>query len=300
MKVAYTISGIGHAAVLLWSVLSFAGKPLPAPPSRGAAGRHRDGVRVLADHRRRPQTPPRPRRRSRWSKRSPRRSRSRTRPPRSLKRKRSPRRAKPAPPGRSRQAAPSRSRRSKKAAEKPKPDPIAEALAEGRGEEARAEEGRGQAPDAAAQAGPAGAQVRCQPSRGAAQQARPTRLAAAGELLNSTASLGLSTGNAAQIVAERARRVARAAWRNSGIPPAGARIRQELWCWSGSSSSPTARWPARRWCSPPVAARCSWPPATARYARCSAASLSRCSSPRTTSSGKTSRSTFDPREMIRG
>src|SRR5262245_52929977 len=30
MKVAYTISGIGHAAVLLWSVWSFAAKPLPA------------------------------------------------------------------------------------------------------------------------------------------------------------------------------------------------------------------------------------------------------------------------------
>jgi colicin import membrane protein len=32
MKTAYAISGIGHAAVLLWSVWSFAGKPLPAPP----------------------------------------------------------------------------------------------------------------------------------------------------------------------------------------------------------------------------------------------------------------------------
>ena len=32
MKVAYTISGFGHAAVLLWSVWSLAAKPLPAPP----------------------------------------------------------------------------------------------------------------------------------------------------------------------------------------------------------------------------------------------------------------------------
>jgi TolA protein len=32
MKVAYTISGIGHAAVLLWSVWSLAAKPLPTPP----------------------------------------------------------------------------------------------------------------------------------------------------------------------------------------------------------------------------------------------------------------------------
>ena len=31
MKVAYTISGIGHAAVLLWSVWSFAAKPLHTP-----------------------------------------------------------------------------------------------------------------------------------------------------------------------------------------------------------------------------------------------------------------------------
>jgi outer membrane biosynthesis protein TonB len=33
MKVAYTISGIGHAAVLLWSVWSLSAKPLPTPPS---------------------------------------------------------------------------------------------------------------------------------------------------------------------------------------------------------------------------------------------------------------------------
>ena len=32
MKVAYTISGLGHAAVLLWSIWSLAAKPLPAPP----------------------------------------------------------------------------------------------------------------------------------------------------------------------------------------------------------------------------------------------------------------------------
>ena len=30
---AYAISAVGHGAVLLWSVLSFAAKPLPAPPS---------------------------------------------------------------------------------------------------------------------------------------------------------------------------------------------------------------------------------------------------------------------------
>src|SRR5713101_2974564 len=33
MKVAYIISGIGHAAVLLWSVWSLAAKPLVVPPS---------------------------------------------------------------------------------------------------------------------------------------------------------------------------------------------------------------------------------------------------------------------------
>jgi colicin import membrane protein len=32
MKVAYTISGVGHAAVLLWSVLSLSARSLPAPP----------------------------------------------------------------------------------------------------------------------------------------------------------------------------------------------------------------------------------------------------------------------------
>jgi len=35
MRTAYIISGIGHAAVLLWSVWSFAAKPLVVPP--GAA-----------------------------------------------------------------------------------------------------------------------------------------------------------------------------------------------------------------------------------------------------------------------
>ncbi len=32
MRTAYAISGIGHAAILLWSVWSFAAKPLPSPP----------------------------------------------------------------------------------------------------------------------------------------------------------------------------------------------------------------------------------------------------------------------------
>ncbi|MFL6798806.1 MAG: hypothetical protein ACJ8F3_15460 [Xanthobacteraceae bacterium] len=32
MKVAYTISGLGHAAILLWSLWSLAAKPLPTPP----------------------------------------------------------------------------------------------------------------------------------------------------------------------------------------------------------------------------------------------------------------------------
>jgi colicin import membrane protein len=32
MRTAYAISGLGHAAILLWSVWSFAGKPLPVPP----------------------------------------------------------------------------------------------------------------------------------------------------------------------------------------------------------------------------------------------------------------------------
>jgi hypothetical protein len=30
---AYAISAVGHGVVLLWSVLSFAAKPLPTPPS---------------------------------------------------------------------------------------------------------------------------------------------------------------------------------------------------------------------------------------------------------------------------
>ena len=33
MRTAYTISGIGHAAVLLWSVWSLTAKPLAVPPT---------------------------------------------------------------------------------------------------------------------------------------------------------------------------------------------------------------------------------------------------------------------------
>ncbi len=42
MRTAYTISAVGHAAILLWSVLSFAAKPLP-DPVRIPADRPRDG-----------------------------------------------------------------------------------------------------------------------------------------------------------------------------------------------------------------------------------------------------------------
>jgi len=34
MKVAYTISGLGHAAILLWSIWTLAANPLPAPPAK--------------------------------------------------------------------------------------------------------------------------------------------------------------------------------------------------------------------------------------------------------------------------
>jgi hypothetical protein len=33
MKTAYTISALGHATLLLWSMWSLAAKPLAAPPS---------------------------------------------------------------------------------------------------------------------------------------------------------------------------------------------------------------------------------------------------------------------------
>jgi hypothetical protein len=35
MRTAYTISAIGHAAVLLWSVWSLAAKPLPVSSNEG-------------------------------------------------------------------------------------------------------------------------------------------------------------------------------------------------------------------------------------------------------------------------
>ena len=43
MRKAYIISAVGHAAILLWSVLSFAAKPLPAAMEAG----HRQAAACL-------------------------------------------------------------------------------------------------------------------------------------------------------------------------------------------------------------------------------------------------------------
>ena len=51
MKTGITISVIGHAAVLLWSVVSFGVRPLSAPPIEFASRGHHLVDRVLADDR---------------------------------------------------------------------------------------------------------------------------------------------------------------------------------------------------------------------------------------------------------
>jgi outer membrane biosynthesis protein TonB len=194
MRTAYTISGIGHAAVLLWSIWSLSAKPLPVPPSDAlpvdlvtssefskiTAGdknaKQSDTPKPLVE--KVAEAKPAEDATAKVDKKEVKAARDTSPPPE----------AKPAetkPPQETKHA-------------EAKPDPIAEAIHK---EEAKQEPKKAEAKPPAPPKKPAPPAPKFDPKKVEAllDKRDATRLAAAGAAVNNTPSLGLANGPAAQL-----------------------------------------------------------------------------------------------------
>jgi outer membrane biosynthesis protein TonB len=196
MKVAYTISGIGHAAVLLWSVWSLAAKPLPAPPPEALPVdlvTVSDFTKMMSGNKDAPkaETPKPPVAEKIDEVKPPEDVTAKIVEKKEVKAAREP---PPAP-----EAKPVEQRPDKAKAE-PKPDPIADALAKEQAKkpESKTAETKTPTPPRKPPAPPA---PKFDPNQVAAllNKQEATRLAAAGPTLNSTPSVGLPKANAATL-----------------------------------------------------------------------------------------------------
>ena len=307
MRTAYTISAVGHAAVLLWSVWSLAAKPLAAPPSEALPVDHRharpSSRKITAGSKDAPKAEtPKPLVEKVAEAKPVEDPTAKVVEKKEIKAAREP----PPPPEPSPSSA-SRARRSKQAgkkkAESAKPDPIAEAMEKDESEKARAEEGRGQAADAAARS-PRRRRRNSIPSRSrrCSTSATPTRLAAAGETPQQHAlARHCRAAPPAQLSHERARCVARAA--RAIVEPAGRRRQNPHELVRHRSASAQAGRHAGR---PADGAdqrqqlRCSWPRATAPCARVLRGQPFDMLKPEHYEQWKDIEITFDPRDMMRG
>ena len=263
------------------------GQAAPGTAERGSAGRHHQRVRVHADDGGQQERPQGRRRKSRWSKRSQRPSRSRIRPRRWWRRKRSRPRAR-----RRRRSPEAKPAEPEKKATEAKPDPIAEALAKDEAKKPEPKKAEAKPPTPPKKPAPPAPKFDPKKVEALLDKRDSTRLAAAGDTLNNAASLGVSSGKAAQISLselDALRQRLAQLW----TPPAGAKDPQELVVRvQDQASGPTVGWlpgRGRNWWRAAIP-RSRSPPAKAPRARSTAASLSTCSSPNTTSNGKTSRS----------
>ena len=226
MRTAYAISGIGHAAVLLWSVWSFTGKPLAVPPSlalpvdiisasefsqitAGVLNAPRAEIpKPLAEKvgETKPVEDPNAKV---VEKKEVTAAREAAAPPPE------PAPAEPKP-------------QEKKKAEQQKPDPIAEALQQDDTKKPEPKKKVEAKPPIPPRKPPAPA-PRFDPSQVEAllNKRDPTRLAAAGDTLNTKPSLGLPSGTASQI-SQSALDALRARLAQLWNPPAGARNPDEL------------------------------------------------------------------------
>ena len=196
MKVAYTISGIGHAAVLLWSVWSLAAKPLPAPPPEALPVdlvTVSDFTKMMSGNKDAPkaETPKPPVAEKIDEVKPPEDVTAKIVEKKEVKAAREP---PPAP-----EAKPVEQRPDKAKAEQ-KPDPIADALAKEQAKkpESKTAETKTPMPPRKPPAPPA---PKFDPNQVAAllNKQEATRLAAAGPTLNSTPSVGLPKANAATL-----------------------------------------------------------------------------------------------------
>src|SRR5436853_5766443 len=221
MRTAYTISAIGHAAVLLWSVWSLAAKPLPVsneglPVDLVTAS---EFSKITAGTKSAPKAETAKPLVEKVAEAKPVED-----PTAKVVEKKEVKAAREPPPAP--EAKPSESEPEKKQAET-KPDPIADALAKDEAKKPEPKKADVKPPTPPKK--PAPPTPKFDPKQVAAllDKRDSTRLAAAGETLNSAPSLGLSNGAAAQLSLSELEAL-RARLAQLWTVPAGAKDPQEL------------------------------------------------------------------------
>ncbi|HKA81222.1 MAG TPA: hypothetical protein VKD43_14375 [Xanthobacteraceae bacterium] len=225
MKVAYAISGIGHAAVLVWSVWSLAAKPLPVLPGDALPVdivSVSDFTQMTAGNLSAPKSEtPKPLVEKVAEAKPVEDVTAKIDEKKEVKAAREP---PPAPEAKPAETKPVESKPEKKA--EPKSDPIADALAK---EETKKPEPKKAEAKPPAPKKPAPPAPKFDPNQVQAllNKQTATRVAAAGETLNSAPALGTPKGHAAQISLselDALRQRLAQLW----TPPAGAKDPQEI------------------------------------------------------------------------
>jgi hypothetical protein len=194
MRTAYTISGIGHAAVLLWSVYSFAGKPLPVPPNEALPVdivSVSDFTQMTAGSKSAPKAETAKPLVEKVAEAKP--VEDVTAKVVEKKEVKAAREAPPAP-----EAKPVETKPEQKPTEV-KPDPIAEALAKEEAKKPEPKKAEAKTPIPPKKPAPPAPKFDPKKVEALLDKRDSTRVAAAGDTLNSTASLGLADGTAAQL-----------------------------------------------------------------------------------------------------
>jgi hypothetical protein len=194
MRTAYTISGIGHAAVLLWSVYSFAGKPLPVPPNESLPVdivSVSDFTQMTAGSKSAPQAENAKPLVEKVAEAKP--VEDATAKVVEKKEVKAAREAPPAP-----EAKPVETKPEQKPTEV-KPDPIAEALAKEEAKKPEPKKAEAKTPTPPKKPAPPAPKFDPKKVEALLDKRDSTRVAAAGDTLNSTASLGMADGVAAQL-----------------------------------------------------------------------------------------------------
>jgi len=222
MRTAYTISGIGHAAILVWSVWSLAAKPLPAPPAEALpvdVVTVSDLTTITAGSKSAPKAEaPKPLVEQQAE------TKPVDDPAAKLDKKEVKAVREPPPAPEAKPEIKPDTKPEKKQAET-KPDQIAEAIA--KDESKKPEPKKAEVKPPAKKPAPPAPKFDPKQVEALLDKRQATRLAAAGETLNNTASLGLPNANAAQISLSELDAL-RQRLAEKWNPPAGAKDPQEL------------------------------------------------------------------------
>jgi colicin import membrane protein len=222
MRTAYIISGIGHAAVVLWSVFSFAAKPLVVPPGDALPVdivSVSEFTQMTAGSKSAPKAEAAKPLVEKVAEAKPVED-----PTAKVVEKKEVKAAREPPPAP--EAKPVETKPEKKTAEV-KPDPIADALAKEEAKNPEPKKAEAKPPTPPKKPAPPAPKFDPNQVEALLNKQSATRLAAAGDTLNNTASLGTPSGRSAQLSMselDALRQRLAQLW----TPPAGAKDPQEI------------------------------------------------------------------------